>query len=44
MAWEDEFEYRNNYQGGRNIPRWERREEPLFRSREKRYNERVIVI
>lgn len=44
MAWDEEFDYRNDYQSGREIPRWERREAPIFKSRENRYDEQVIVI
>ena len=45
MTWDEEdYEYRNDYHHGRNIPRWEREEEPLFKAREHRYDERIIVI
>lgn len=45
MPWEEErYAYQNDYRYQKNLPFWEREEEPLFDNRQRRFDKRIIVI
>ena len=45
MTWEDEdYHYRRDYRFRRNLPYWEREEEPLFDLEDNRQKSRIIIV